>query len=62
MWQYSETGRINGIPEDVDLNYCFKDYPYLINRYGLTGFNNIEPQSEDNDDISYYTEVYEVSD
>lgn len=61
MWQYSETGRLNGIPEDVDLNYCFKDYPYLINRYGLTGFNNVEPQSEDNDDISYYTEVYEVS-
>ncbi len=50
MWQYSETGRIDGIPEDVDLNYCYRDYPYLINKYGLTGYNNYEVHPEDDED------------
>ena len=35
MWQYSETGQINGIPENVDLNYCYQDYPYIIKKYHL---------------------------
>lgn len=30
MWQYSSTGRINGISNDVDLNYSYINYPYLI--------------------------------
>ena len=39
MWQYSETGTMAGIPEDVDLNYAYKDYSVLIRRYGL---NNLQ--------------------
>lgn len=35
IWQYSETGTIKGIPEDVDLNYCYKDYASVIKKYGL---------------------------
>lgn len=35
MWQYSSTGRIKGIDEDVDLNYAFKDYPQRIHSNGL---------------------------
>lgn len=31
MWQYSSTGRVNGINENVDMNYCYVDYPALIN-------------------------------
>lgn len=61
MWQYSETGRMDGIPEDVDLNYSYKNYPYIINKYGLTGYNNLGDAPEDDDDISWYTEVYEVT-
>ncbi|MGN0690920.1 MAG: GH25 family lysozyme, partial [Oscillospiraceae bacterium] len=60
MWQYSETGRMDGIPEDVDLNYSYKNYPYIITKYGLTGYNNLGDAPED-DDISWYTEVYEVT-
>lgn len=30
MWQYSSTGRINGISNYVDLNYSYINYPYLI--------------------------------
>lgn len=26
MWQYSETGRVNGINGYVDMNYCYKDF------------------------------------
>lgn len=35
MWQYSSTGRVNGIDGDVDLNYAFKDYPQRIRSNGL---------------------------
>ncbi len=47
MWQFSCTGTIEGIFDadegaDVlqafDLNYCYKDYPALIKKYGLNGF------------------------
>ena len=38
MWQYSETGRISGCDEAVDLNYSYKNYPYIIKKYGLNGF------------------------
>ncbi len=30
VWQYSETGRINGINTNVDLDYCLKDYSTSI--------------------------------
>ena len=35
MWQYSETGKLDGIEEYVDLNYCYKDYKGTIKKYGL---------------------------
>ncbi len=38
MWQYTETGKIEGVEENVDLNYCYKDYPTLIKANGLNGF------------------------
>ncbi len=37
MWQYSSTGKVDGIDEDVDLNYAFKDYAELIKKNGLNG-------------------------
>ena len=44
MWQYSSTGQISGsgMPKNqtVDLNYCYKDYPTIIKKYGLNGFSN----------------------
>lgn len=38
MWQYSSTGRIEGIDGFVDLNYCYADFPAIIKRLGLNGF------------------------
>lgn len=31
MWQYASDGRVNGISGNVDMNYCYVDYPGLIN-------------------------------
>ena len=51
MWQFSQTGNIEGIyypykknedgspkPVFFDLNYVYKDYPSIIKKYGLNGF------------------------
>ena len=35
MWQYSATGRVNGINGDVDLDYSYKDYAAIIKKNGL---------------------------
>ena len=37
MWQYSESGKVDGIPGPVDLNRCYIDYPGIIRRNGLNG-------------------------
>ncbi|MGN0667038.1 MAG: GH25 family lysozyme [Huintestinicola sp.] len=39
MWQYSETGTVPGIDEDVDLNYAYKNYREIIRKYRL---NNLQ--------------------
>lgn len=38
MWQYSATGKVNGISGDVDLDYSYKDYAEIIKK---NGFNNL---------------------
>lgn len=38
MWQYSDTGRVNGIDGNVDLDYAYKDYPKIIKNANLNGF------------------------
>lgn len=39
LWQYSWTGRIDGISDDVDLDYAYKNYPTIIKNAGLNGFS-----------------------
>lgn len=46
MWQYSSTGRINGISGDVDLDECYVDYPRLIKSGGFNGYPKPEPAKE----------------
>jgi GH25 family lysozyme M1 (1,4-beta-N-acetylmuramidase) len=38
MHQYSWKGFVNGINGEVDLNYCYKDFPAMIKARGLNGF------------------------
>jgi len=39
MWQYSWKGIVSGINGDVDLNYCYKDFPAMIKSKGLNGYS-----------------------
>lgn len=38
MWQYTETGTVNGISGKVDINHCYKDYSTFIKKYGFNGY------------------------
>ena len=38
MWQYSSTGRVNGIGGSVDTDYCYVDFPAIIKNGGFNGF------------------------
>lgn len=35
IWQYSFTGRVDGISTDVDLDYSYRDFPEILEKYGL---------------------------
>ena len=48
MWQYSWKGNISGITGDVDLDYCYVDYPTQIKANGLNGFGNDAPTKPEN--------------
>lgn len=37
MWQYSETGSVSGIKGNVDMNYCYYNYPQIIKDLGMSG-------------------------
>jgi GH25 family lysozyme M1 (1,4-beta-N-acetylmuramidase) len=38
MWQYSSTGKVNGISGYVDMDTSYVDYPAIIKKKGLNGF------------------------
>ena len=46
MWQYTETGKLNGHTGDLDLNYCYKDYPAIIKAAGLNGYGEPKESSK----------------
>ena len=47
IWQYSETGRVDGVKTDVDLDYCYKTgFPEIIKNAGLNGFPKTDTATE----------------
>lgn len=38
IWQYSSTGRVQGINGNVDIDISYCDYPYIIKSKGLNGY------------------------
>ncbi len=38
LWQYTDSGRVNGIETAVDMNISYRDYPSIIKRAGLNGY------------------------
>ena len=45
MWQYSFTGRVDGIPNEVDLDHCYKNYPYIISPESFVGKERLTTSS-----------------
>lgn len=43
LWQNSSTWKVNGIVGNVDHDYSYIDYPAIIKRLGLNGYNKAEP-------------------
>ena len=41
MWQYSSTGKVNGINGNVDMDYSYVDYASIIKSKGKNGFKKI---------------------
>lgn len=51
MWQYASDGKVNGIAGNVDMDYCYIDYPKAIKDAGKNGFKKeeskpVEPKPE----------------
>lgn len=38
IWQYTSSGKVDGISGNVDMNISYKDYPSIISNLGLNGF------------------------
>lgn len=38
MWQYTSTGRVNGVKGDCDCDMSYMDYPAIMKEKGLNGF------------------------
>ncbi|MBO7303507.1 MAG: hypothetical protein J6U68_04920, partial [Clostridia bacterium] len=39
MWQYTQTGEIDGIEGYFDINLCYRDYYNIMKNWGLNGFS-----------------------
>ena len=41
IWQYTDSGKVDGINGDVDMNIAYTDYPEVIKNSGLNGFTAV---------------------
>lgn len=63
MWQYSDSGKIDGISGNVDLDVSYVDYATLIKNMGLNGFKTPdaetvpEPTEEPQKQSDEYTDI-----
>lgn len=42
MWQYTQSGEIEGIEGFFDMNFCYRDYLSIMKKWGLNGFETKE--------------------
>lgn len=47
LWQYTDSGRVNGISGNVDMNELLKDFLPIIKSVGLNGFEKEEAPTEE---------------
>ena len=64
MWQYSSKGKVDGISGNVDMNYCYFDYPTQIKIAGKNGYKastvKPDPQPTINDIDTVAQEVLDA--
>lgn len=41
MWQYTSSYSVKGISRPVDANWCYKDFPSIIQKVGLNGYKGM---------------------
>ena len=41
MWQFTDKGVVNGFSDEIDINYSYRDYPALMKKWGLNGFDKV---------------------
>ena len=46
IWQYTDSGMVEGFRYKFDLNYAFKDYKTLMETWGLNGFSPAPQETE----------------
>ena len=51
IWQYSSTGKIDGISGNVDLDIAYKNYPETMTFKGLNGFS----KANNSESTNYFT-------
>lgn len=57
MWQYTSSGTIAGIHGNVDMDYCYVDYPEAIKKAGLNGFSKEETPTVPTPEVPPVTDV-----
>ncbi len=50
IWQYSSKGNVSGINGNVDLDIAYKDYPSIIKKQGLNGYEDNTSNDSNNND------------
>ncbi len=61
MWQYSSTGRVNGISGNVDLDIGYTNYPERVKSAGLNGYGQpISVSVSEPDENSVLDEILET--
>lgn len=43
LWQYSSSGKVDGVKTMTDMDLAYKDYPRIIKKAGLNGFQKEQP-------------------
>lgn len=47
MWQYTDSGKVNGISTSVDLDVAYKDYPTIMKNGGFNGYSTIPEEVDE---------------
>lgn len=47
LWQYTDSGRVNGISTAVDLDVAYKDYPTIMKNGGFNGFDAVFEETDE---------------